>query len=173
MLRSFAAVAVAGVALLAACNPTFNWREVRAAPTTLKTLMPCKPEREMRQVDMAGRQVELQALGCETGGAIFAVMFADIGEADRAGQALEHWKTASLANVRGSAEQATPFSPPGALALAQSLRVTASGQRPDGSKLQSQAAYFAHGRHVFQAVILGSNVNADMAEPFFSGLRFE
>jgi hypothetical protein len=135
--------------------------------------MPCKPDKEARAVPMAGRQVELAALGCDTGGATFAVMFADIGEAGRAGEALGQWKAASLASLRGAAEQASPFTPPGALALPQSQRVVASGQRPDGSKVQSHAAYFAQGSFVFQAVIFADRVRPEVAESFFAGLKFE
>jgi hypothetical protein len=69
-----------------------------------------------------------------------------------------------------TAEQ--PFHPAGALGLSQSVKVAATGQRPDGSKIQSQAAYFAQGHHVFQAVIYGSVITPEAADPFFAGLRF-
>jgi hypothetical protein len=85
MLPFFTGAVVAALALLAACSPTFNWREVRVASTALKAMMPCKPDKGVRTVPMAGRQVELEAWGCDAGGATFAVLFADIGEAGRAG----------------------------------------------------------------------------------------
>ena len=45
---------------------------------------------------MAGREVSLQVIGCDTGDATFAVMFADLGDPGRAGEALAQWKEASL-----------------------------------------------------------------------------
>jgi hypothetical protein len=157
----------------AACSPTFNWREVRAEPTPLRALLPCKPEKASRQVPMAGRPVELQVLGCEAGGATFAVLHAELGQAGRGGEVLAQWQQATLANLRGTGSPATAFVPPGALALPQSQKVSASGRRADGSPVQSQAAYFTRGTQVFQAVIYADDIRPAWADPFFQGLRFE
>jgi len=158
---------------LAACSPTFDWREVRTEQGRLVALLPCKPEKGARTVPMAGRQVSLEALSCSTGGATFAVLTADIGDAARAGEVLAQWKTATLANLHSASGQESAFQPPGATRLPQSLQVVASGQRADGSKVESHAAYFARGSQVFQAVIYTDRLKPDVAEPFFSGLKFE
>jgi hypothetical protein len=39
--------------------------------------------------------------------------------------------------------------------------------------VQSQAAYFARGTSVFQAVVYARALKPEMTEPFFTGLRFE
>jgi hypothetical protein len=75
--------------------------------------------------------------------------------------------------MRGTGSQDRPFLPPGAMALPQSLRVTAAGQRADGSKVQSEAAYFARGSQVVQAVIYADRLAAETTDPFFAGLKFE
>jgi hypothetical protein len=173
MLRSTAVAAVFSFFALAACSPTFNWREVPVPPTTLKAAFPCKPDKGSRQVPMGGREVALQVLGCDTGGATFALLFADIGNAGRSAEVLTQWKQATLSNLRTGQGQERPFLPPGAIALRQSTQVVASGRRPDGSKVESHAAYFARGSHVFQAVIYSDELKPEWAEPFFSGLRFE
>ena len=166
-------MAAVGVAALAACNPTFNWREVRVAPTGLVAMFPCKPDKAARNVTMGGAEVSLQALGCDAGGSTFALLFAEIGASGRTGEILGQWKAASLANMRGKVGQEQAFRPPGAIDLPQSQQVRANGQRRDGSAVQSQAAYFAHGRHVFQAAIYGNSLGPETTQPFFSGLRFE
>jgi len=171
MLRTLAATALLGAGMIA-CSPTFNWREVRVESTTLTAMMPCKPDTAAREVPMAGRKVSLTAMSCEAGGATFAVLFADIGEPARLGEVLAQWKTATLANLRAAAARETPFRPAGALALPQSVQVVASGQRPDGNKVESHAAYFAQGSHVYQAVIYAAQVKPEAAENFFSGLNF-
>lgn len=153
-----------------ACSPTFNWREVRAEPTPLKALLPCKPDKASRPVPMAGREVQLQVLGCEAGGATFAVLHAELGEPGRSGEVLAQWQQATLANLRASGSQSAAFVPPGALALPQSVRVSASGRRADGSAVRSEAAYFARGTQVFQAVIFADEIRPEWAQAFFGGL---
>lgn len=172
MSRSLAAMVLLGAGVVAACSPTFNWREIRAEPTSLTAMMPCKPDTVARDVPMAGRQVKLTALSCEAGGATFALLFADTGQPGRLGEVLAQWKVATLANLRSVAAQESPFVPPGGLALPQSLQVVASGQRPDGSKVESHAAYFAHGSQVFQAVIYAGQLKPEHAVSFFAGLKF-
>lgn len=173
MPRSLAALPLLSAAALIACSPTFNWREVRAEPTPLKAMLPCKPDKGARTVPMAGRDVSLEVLGCDTGGATFAVLHADIGDASRLGEVLAQWKTATLLNLRSEAAREFAFRPSGALDLRQSLQVVASGKRADGSKVESHAAYFARGSHVYQAVIYSGELKPEIADAFFSGLKFE
>lgn len=173
MLRTTVLAAALGAWALAGCSPTFNWREVRAEPTPLKAMLPCKPDKGSRQVTMAGRPVELRVLGCDTGGATFAVMFADVGDASRSADVLAHWKLATLANLRAGSSRELAFRPPGAIALAPSAQVAATGRRSDGSAVESRAAYFARGRHVFQAVIYADTIRPEWAQTFFAGLQFE
>ena len=173
MPRTRAALVLLAATALAACTPTFNWREVHPGSTSLTAMLPCKPDHSERDVPMAGRQVSLEVWGCEAGGATFAILFADIGDGGRAGEALRQWKTATLANLRSASAQETRFRPPGAVDLAQSLQVVATGQRADGSPVESQAAYFARGTYVFQAVIYSERVQPQAADMFFAGLKFE
>jgi hypothetical protein len=159
--------------VLGACTPTFNWREVRADGGALKAMMPCKPDNSERPVPMAGRQVSLQVMNCNTGGATFAILFADMGDPARAGEVLGQWKSATLSNLHSAAVRQTVFRPAGAAALPQSLQVVATGERGDGTKVESHAAYFARGSHVFQAVIYADELKPEAAEMFFSGLVLE
>jgi hypothetical protein len=172
MLRPIS-VALALGATLAACSPTFNWREVQIDSAELRAMLPCKPDKASQPVPMAGRQVDLAVLGCETGGATFAILQADVGDPTRVGEVLAQWKTATLLNMRSTSSLETPFRPPGAFGLPQSKQVVASGQRPDGTSVESHAAYFARGSRVFQAIIYSDRLKPDVAEVFFSGLRFE
>lgn len=173
MLRILATMALLGAGGIAACSPTFNWREVRVQSTPLTAMMPCKPDTGAREMPMAGRKVNLTALSCEAGGATFALLFAEVGETARMGEVLLQWNLASLGNLRGAAARDRPFRPPGALALPQSMQVLATGQRTNGNKVESHAAYFAHGTHVYQAVIYATSLKPEVAETFFSGLKFQ
>ena len=133
------------LANLAACSPTYNWRDVRVTPASLQGMLPCKPDRGQRQVSLAGRQVDMHVLGCDAGGA----------------------------NMRAASTQKWLFRPPGALGVAESVQLAASGQRPHGSAVMSRAAYFTQGTSVFQAAIYADQLAPEQANTFFSGLRFE
>jgi hypothetical protein len=170
--------ALLGLAGLAACNPTFNWREVRADNSSLVALLPCKPDRGTRTVPLAGRPTELQMVGCESGGATFALARADLPDAAQVGSTLAQWRVITLANARASVTgQAAPFVPRGAMALPESVLVAAPGQQPDGSPVQLRAAWFAQatgaGVQVFQALVVSRQMPVEASETFFSGLKLQ
>ncbi len=172
MLRSAAPLLLC-LCFLPACSPTYNWREVRVESTSLKAMLPCKPEQTSRELPIAGRAVNFSATGCETGGFAFALLTADMGSASEAVDVLAHWKAATVAGMRGAISLETPFVPGGALPLRESVRIVANGRRGDGTSVESHAAYFAQGGRVFQAVIYGSRISPELDEAFFSGLRLE
>ncbi|MDI1271596.1 MAG: hypothetical protein PSV40_21120 [Polaromonas sp.] len=159
--------------LLAACNPVFNWREVRPDNTALTLLLPCKPDKARRSVPLGGRPTELAMLGCDAGDATFAVAVATLDDAAQAAAVLAGWQTATLANLKADGGQTGPLTLPGADALPPAVLVRASGQRADGRAVQSQAAYFSQGRQVFQAVIYADRMDPEVAETFFSSLKLD
>lgn len=164
----------ASLLLAAACTPTFNWREVPVESTGLRASFPCKPEAVERRTEFApGREIVVHALGCEAGGAAFAVLYGDIEQPGELAAALAQWKKASLAASKSRIDSEQNYQPAGALPLPGSAMVRAQGQHADGSAVQSQAAYFARGTRVFQAVVYAPKLKAEMTESFFAELRFE
>jgi len=176
------AATLAALLALAACSPTFNWREVRPENTALTLLLPCKPDKASKTVPLGGQPAALSMLGCDTGGATFAVAVADIGDAARAEAVLAQWQQLTLANMKAGpvgsgagATQVTPFRPAG-LTGPPALRVKAQGQRADGRAVAGQAAYFARGSQLFQVVLyadLADGLDPEVAETFFGSLKFE
>jgi hypothetical protein len=156
-----------------ACSPTFNWREIRVESTPLRAMLPCKPDKGMRRVPMGGAEAELSVLGCETGGATFAVLHAEIADPDRVDDVLVQWNRATLANLQGTATSARPLSLAGATPLPSAQRVSMLGKRQDGSAVRGEAAYFARGNRVFQAVVYASEPKPEWVQPFFDGLKLE
>jgi hypothetical protein len=61
-----------------ACTPTFNWREVSLEQAGVMGLLPCKPDRGTRQVQLAGQTMPMTMAGCESGGALFTISFVPI-----------------------------------------------------------------------------------------------
>jgi hypothetical protein len=168
-------IALSALLLLSACNPTFNWRELRPEGTPLQALMPCKPETATRPVPLdGGTPVELHMHSCETGGLTFAVAWAELGDAARVPGALSGWRRASLGAVRvdpaRADDPATAWNAavPGAT-TAQGL--TALGSNPAGQPVQVRAAHFARGTQVYQAAVYGPALDDEVTVAFFDGLK--
>jgi hypothetical protein len=168
----FSTCAVLALAGLAACNPTFNWRDVRPDGTRLSLLMPCKPDKAQKTVPLGGQPTALTLLSCDAGGATFAVAVADVKDASKVSATLVQWQSVALANIK-----ATPATSGAAFKLTGlatgAVMVKATGQRANGKVVSSQAAYFAQGSQVFQAVMYADKMAPDVADTFFSGLKFE
>jgi hypothetical protein len=160
--------------LLQGCSPSFNWRDVRPEGTSLSLLLPCKPDRAQRTVPLGGSPTELNMLGCDAGGATFAVASADIGDASKAAEVLTQWQKLTLANMKAAPDtQGVALKVSGAAAAPPGVLVKAQGQRADGTAVTGQAAYFAKGTQVFQAVMYAGKVPPEASETFFSSIKFE
>jgi hypothetical protein len=59
--------------LLSGCTPAFNWRETGFDQAGVTALLPCKPDRGTRAVQLAGQTAQMSMAGCEAGGAMFTV----------------------------------------------------------------------------------------------------
>ncbi|MGB4115934.1 MAG: hypothetical protein WBK51_05240 [Polaromonas sp.] len=159
------------VLALAACNPTFNWRDVRPDGTRLAVLMPCKPDKAKRIVPIVGQPTELNLLSCDAGGATFAVTVADVKDAAKTTEALAQWQAVTLANIKAPPAPGNVLKLPGSTPGA--VIVKAVGQRANGQAVSSQAAYFAQGTLIFQVVMYADTMSPEVADTFFSGLKFE
>jgi len=170
-----AAAALTSLLALAACSPDFNWRDARPEHTQLSLLLPCKPDKAQKVVPLGGQQTTLSMLGCEAGGAAFAIVVADVGDASQAAPLLAQWQKLTLANMNAAPAsiERLPLPIPGAQGPTQALRVTAQGRRADGAAVMGQAAYFSQGSQLFQAVLYAPKIAPEVAETFFSSLKFQ
>ena len=166
---------LAGIMWLAACSPALNWREVRPEDTRLSLLLPCKPDSAQKVVPLGGQAATLSMLGCDAGGATFAVAVADVGDAAKAALVLEQWQSLTLANMKAvpASREVLPLKIPGLPAGAFISRVAARGQRIDGTAVAGQAAYFAQGSQVFQVVMYAPKITPEVADTLFSSLKLE
>lgn len=167
---------VAASLVLAACSPALNWREVHLGDAGLKLMLPCKPDRASRRMAMAGGEVELQMVGCEAGGALFAVSVVDLGDAGATAEAQRQWQRAMLLAMQadpaaGSAPIAA-YGLKGADASPASVRLGAQGRRPDSSAVQVQAVWFVRGTQLYHAAVYAERLSPDAVDPFLSGFEF-
>jgi hypothetical protein len=171
------AAALALLWLLVACSPALNWRSVPLPEAGITILLPCKPDRATRTVELAGSPAELAMTGCEADGALWAVSHTALADPAQAGTALRHWRAAVLANLgAGAAATAvdTPFAPKGALPLPQSVRTVVQGQRGDGSAVFAQGVWFARAAgprmRLYHAVVYTGRPRPELADQFFAGI---
>lgn len=167
---------VAAALMLQACSPALNWRSVAVPEAGLTLSLPCKPERATRPVDLEGAMVDLTLVGCEADGATFAVSHMLLADPSQAGATLARWRAAMRARMRGGDELGADeaFVPAHALALPQSVRMTAQGTGPDGSPVVAHAVWFARleggQARLYHAVIYARALRTAVADTFFAGL---
>ncbi len=72
-------ISVVACAIIA-CTPTFNWRDTSFEQAPVTALLPCKPDRGSRPVELAGHKLTMHMAGCEAGGAMFAVSLVELSD---------------------------------------------------------------------------------------------
>lgn len=165
-------------ALLAACSPTLNWRELPLPPTDAVALLPCKPDHATRSVPLGGVPTELTVAGCEAGGALFALMAATLPAGRAPDDALAGWQQATLDNLRAQgAPQRSPFVPPHGLPLPHAQRLVVSGRHSDGTAVAAEAVWTARaapggGTQLLHAVVYAPSARPEAASTFFAGIRW-
>lgn len=168
----------AGIALciLSACSPTFNWRDTPVGPDGLVALLPCKPDRAVREFSMGPDRVGVDMAGCEAGGATFAVAHVQAADAAQAEAWLQAWRAALRSQlgdavvVRASAAQV-----PRASLLPAAVRVDAAPSDGGGSSAATHVLWFAQARGgkmaLYQATVIGEPSSGEALNTFFDGLH--
>ncbi len=159
--------------MLAACSPTFNWRDVPVGDTGLIAMLPCKADKANRAVPLGAESVQVDMTGCEAGGATFAIAHASANGPAQAEAWLNAWRAATrgqlgdaqVAETGASVQRATATPPP--------LRLDA---QPAQAGAQVQVLWFAQSQKdgsvaLYQATVLGKPTAADASQTFFEGPR--
>ena len=168
-----ACLGLAAAAVLAACTPALDWRDLRPEGGALRLQLPCRPTSQHRDVRLAGQPVNLALHACAAGGQTWGLAVADVADPARVGPALADLAAAAAANVGAAATQAVARRVPGATPNAASQRQRLVGRLPDGRAVQMELAVFVRGTVVYQATVLGEQVPAEAAETFFASLRLD
>jgi len=175
------------LAALAACSPTFNWREVPVGDAGLVALLPCKPDRASRQLPLGAESVAVEMVGCEAGDATFAVASAHAADATQAGSWMHAWQAATRSQLAGIRITESAATLPRAAASPTAARLDTPDPAPpkrDGSS-PSTAESATAPMHVlwfaqrdsdgsvtlYQATVLGKPSSAEARSTFFEGLR--
>ena len=157
--------------LLAACGPTFDWREFMPEGSGVVASFPCRPDRHQRMVPLAGANRSMQMTVCATKGVTFAVAFVDVADPTAVTGALAELRAVAVANVRAAAPQLQALNVRGMTANPAAGRLAAAGHLPDGAPIRVHAAFFVHDLRLYQATVIGADPPADVVQTFFDALR--
>ncbi|RZL90563.1 MAG: hypothetical protein EOP82_15355 [Variovorax sp.] len=167
--------ALASAAVLAACSPTFNWREVPIADDGLVALLPCKADRATRALPLGPESVAVDMAGCEAGGATFAVAHAAAGDAAQAEAWMRAWRLATRSQLGAGPVVEAAAVLPRAAAQPGPVRLDAPDASPDGRGASTHVLWFAQQRAgkvaLYQATVLGRPSSPEALPTFFEGLR--
>jgi hypothetical protein len=157
---------------VAACTPALDWRELRPNGSTATTMFPCKAASHARDVKLAGATVSMSMFACSAGDTTYALAFADMKDPSLVSQALDELAQAARSHLHATANSASqPLSVPGMTPNARAAQWRLQGLLPDGRPAQERAALFAHGTQIFQATMLGAELDVEAQEVFFGALR--
>ncbi len=170
-MRRLLLIAIVLGASMTACAPTFNWREVRPEGSAAALLFPCKPESRTRLAMLGGQAVTMTMVSCSAQGVTFALVHADLGDPTRVTPALIAMRTALATNAEAREMNAEPFVLAGMTPNVDAVRVRLAGRAPDGAPIEEEAAFFARGMRVYQAAVLGAQLDAQAVGVFFDNLQ--
>lgn len=133
-------------------------------------MFPCKPERFARTLILAGIPVQMRMETCSAAGVTYAVTYAQVAEPAQLVPAFEQLRAAALDNVAGHAEHLAPFVVAGMTPNAAAGRWTMQGHGADGKPLTAWVGLFSKGLTVYQATVVGPQVDTEAADTFFTAL---
>jgi hypothetical protein len=175
--RILAAGALA--ALLAACSPQLDWREVRPAEAGFVIALPGRPQIETREFELAGRKLGMTMASAGVGPTLFAagvaVLPADALAPEPLAAVVDGFRAALLRNV-GAIDSRVQAAPPlrsaGVVRLAQAVSATGKAG-PDGRAVQLAARFYVVDDRLYQLVALGAAGELPPAalDTFFDSFR--
>lgn len=166
---STVAAIFSGLLFLQACTPAHNWREFRPQDASAVALFPCKPEHSRRQVNFEGITLPMQLHSCEAGGRVFALAHASTPAGTTPAEVLKALRAATSANIGPATLTETEQALPG-LAGGRSATRMKWVANPEGRALSLDTLLFSVEAEIYQASIVGSSSDVDVADTFFSGL---
>jgi hypothetical protein len=160
------------VAVLAACTPTLDWRELSPEGSLARVMFPCKPASHARPVVIAGETIDMSMFACSAADTVYALSFADVKDPARVGPALDELARAAQSNVQAASGAASePAKVAGMTPHPQAGQWRLAGRLPDGRAVQERVVVFSHGTRVYQATMLGAKLDSEAQDTFFGALR--
>jgi len=170
-LRRAGHLSIALACGLSACSPALNWRETHPPDSGVSALFPCKPDHHLRRVKLAGAELMMQLSSCTAADSVYALSHVDVGQAARVTPVLQALREVAAENIGGPTAVNDPQPVPGMTPHPLAQRLGWSGTRSDGSVIAAQAMFFTQGTHVYQATVVGTQLDAGAIDTFFAALK--
>lgn len=166
MLVALAAFTAAG------CSPSLDWREFTPEDSGIGVTFPCRPDRQARNLALAGAVVRMEMLACGADGMTFALAYADVADPALVGPGLAALRRQAAGNIGAQAQAWQPYLLAGATPNPQTGRLSVTGALPDGSAVREHAAFFSRGLRLYQASVIGTAPTPAAVDAFLGGFRF-
>ena len=157
--------------LLRACSSQLDWRELAPPGWSLSFQLPCRPANQSRSVSLVGHQADMVLYACSEAGATFSVGSLMVAEPALVAPTLQALAQAAARNVQGRLQSDEPATVPGMTPGPMSRHQVLIGRLPDGRSVQAHVLLFSHGLRLYQAILLGTGTEAELAHSFLGGLR--
>lgn len=164
-------------ALLGACSPTLNWRDVDVGPQT-RVQFPCRPEHAERSLVLADAPTRAGMWVCDAGGLSWSVTVLDVNDPARLSAVLRAARLGLATRLQGSEEAVQPVGIAGMTPNDESRRIVIVGPAGTGQTTRAEAVFVARGLQVFQLVVMAQRDApaksrwADSADEFLRSVRW-
>jgi len=158
-------------ALLCACSPALDWRQMAPTELGVQVQFPCRPASLTREVSVLRGRSQMVMYACSAAGSTYALLKLTLSDVRDVTAAIDSLLEAASGNLRTSPGHAQPFEVPGMTPNPHAGRLTLNGRRPDGSAITEHLLVFARGAWVYQASVVGDAPDQAAVSTFFSGLK--
>ena len=158
------AVLLVSTALLGACAPALDWREVRPEGSGAELLFPCKPEQLHRPATAQAPAMGLAV--CRAAELSFSLSWSEMPRPDMPGPALQ-----AMGEGLRQRLQAPEAGWQGLQLRGMTPRPESGQQRLLGPQQQARQALFSRGLKVYQLVMVGGRDNEAAWQNFLGSVR--
>ena len=162
-------------ALVSACSPKFDWRDVRDGISPFTILMPDKPAKLSREIQMGQEKITMNMTAAQIDHVNFAVGAAKLTDAAQTEAMLATIKNALLLNLAGRMihEKNSVANIDGKITLTDDFDAVSAKQDPSGSHTRMTGKLVGRDGWVFQVLVVGpeNEINNEAAETFLSSFK--
>jgi hypothetical protein len=169
---------VLAASVLAACSPSYNWRDYSSQDAPFRVMFPAKPDVHKRKIDIDGMPVEMTMTGVDIDGTMYAVGSAEAPDAARAQAALGAMKTALVRNIGATVtkEKATAAATASGSGHSQrsSIDIEATGAQ-NGTPMKLVGHFEARDKRFYQVIVMGKekSMSQERTDQFISSFQLQ
>ncbi len=164
----------AAALLLAACSPTYNWRDVSSESAPFRAMFPDKPASHTRAIDLNGLKVNMTMTAAQVEGTTFAVGAAEAPDAARAEAALAAMKTALVNNIGATVTSEKARTVASGSTRSAAIDIDARGKR-DGVPMRLVGHFESRDKRFYQVIVMGpeQSVSKENVDMFLSSFKLQ